>query len=45
MRLPETKDRLPWINERMIYLAITGSHAYGTSVPSSDLDRDWETFH
>ena len=38
MRLPETKDRLPWINERMIYLAITGSHAYGTSVPSSDLD-------
>lgn len=29
---------LPWLDERTIYLTRHGSHAYGTSLPTSDLD-------
>jgi predicted nucleotidyltransferase len=29
---------LPWLDERTIFLTRHGSHAYGTSVPTSDLD-------
>jgi predicted nucleotidyltransferase len=36
--LPETKGRVPWINDRLILLVTHGSNAYGTAVPTSDLD-------
>jgi hypothetical protein len=29
---------VPWVKERTIYLTRHGSHAYGTSLPTSDLD-------
>ena len=29
---------LPWLEERTVYLTRHGSHAYGTSLPTSDLD-------
>ena len=32
------KEKVPWIKERTIYLTKHGSHAYGTSLPTSDLD-------
>lgn len=32
------KGNLEWLKDRTIYLTITGSHAYGTNIPTSDLD-------
>jgi predicted nucleotidyltransferase len=32
------KGSLPWLKDRTIFLTRAGSHAYGTSLPSSDLD-------
>lgn len=33
-----TKSNLPWLPERTILLTKSGSQAYGTSTPTSDLD-------
>lgn len=38
MRLPEGKGSTPWLNDRVIFLTVYGSRAYGTSTPTSDLD-------
>jgi predicted nucleotidyltransferase len=38
MKLPTNKGNVPWLNDRVIFLTKAGSHAYGTSVPTSDLD-------
>jgi hypothetical protein len=32
------RGNLKWLPERTIYLTVHGSHAYGTSLPTSDLD-------
>jgi predicted nucleotidyltransferase len=32
------KGNLDWLQERTIYLTVHGSHAYGTSLPTSDID-------
>jgi len=36
--LPKTKGGVPWLHDRLIYLTVHGSRAYGTSTPTSDLD-------
>jgi len=37
MKLPK-QSGTPWLNDRTIFLTKTGSQAYGTSLPTSDLD-------
>jgi uncharacterized protein len=32
------KGNLTWLKDRTIYLTVSGSHSYGTNIPSSDLD-------
>lgn len=32
------KSNMPWLEDRTIFLARHGSHAYGTNIPSSDID-------
>lgn len=32
------KESMPWLKDRTIFVARSGSHAYGTSLPTSDLD-------
>lgn len=36
--LPTNKGTVPWLNERVIFLTLAGSHAYGTNIATSDLD-------
>lgn len=36
--LPRVKGAVPWLNDRLIFLTVHGSRAYGTSTPTSDLD-------
>jgi len=32
------KESMPWLKDSMTFVARSGSHAYGTSLPTSDLD-------
>jgi hypothetical protein len=32
------KSQLPWLKSRTIFLCLSGSHAYGTATPESDVD-------
>lgn len=36
--LPNVKGGVPWLKDRLIFLTVHGSQAYGTSLPTSDLD-------